>query len=420
MGFCCGASGWVKLLDNAPYGGSWDAEYQPLRFGSFTAAKAVHRSGFVACNSGANIDGHVWEECGDGVAASASPFELLKNRMLLWEQPSTRTMPEECTMASTPAGDVVCQVQFDVADGDTLTPSWYEVTHEYTIGDNIGTHYVDVYGFLDEGMLLLVYAVARVCNCLRSPRRVGRLAHRRDVCKTRVSAAGEDDLLLRWGMSEGVGTTLADSSGAASPVAGTLSSDQLWDAGLVRFTEAADTATSDGAVTPAAANTLSAWVYWDGAWPTTASLLPAAAGIGANGPGTAAAANSMYLIFPSGRPTVDFGSVRMSAEAAMSVGEWHHVVVSQGAGAKSTSTTLYVDGEQVGLTLDNVGGVNEPDATPTIAAATFSLAPVAATSATYTAVWTGIISDARVIGHDMQAGAVSALYEATRKKCVHV
>lgn len=55
--------GWVKLLDSAAYGGTWDAEYDPIRLGSFTKIKAVHRSGYVTCSTSSSVDGNPWQEC---------------------------------------------------------------------------------------------------------------------------------------------------------------------------------------------------------------------------------------------------------------------------------------------------------------------------------------------------------------------
>ena len=78
----CAIAGWVKLLDNAAYGGTWDTEYTTLRGGSFTKLKAVHRSGFVACSTNAVIDGSPWQECTWLRMAACAGFAL--SRTLAW------------------------------------------------------------------------------------------------------------------------------------------------------------------------------------------------------------------------------------------------------------------------------------------------------------------------------------------------
>ena len=359
----CGRAGWVKLLDNAAYGGQWNAPYRPIRPGSFTKAKAVHRSGYISCSQGVPQNANVWNACG------GNRYELLVNDDMV-VGPST-----SCSKVS---NDIICDIPggFDVTQLDTLTPTWHEVTQEYTVSDNHGTHYVDIYGWLDEGA---------------------------------------DDLLLHWSATEGTGTAVADSSGASPPHDGTLSSAELWDAKLIRFEEPADTVTSTS-LTPTGSITLSAWVWWgDAAWPVNSptGALPAAFGFG-TGPGAAGSQGSLYITFPDGQPTIDFGGVVLTAQDAMSTRAWHHVVVSIKAGAsKSSGCVLYLDNQAVSLTLDNVGGVAEPDSAPTFSAGVFSIAPESPNGAPYSAVWKGTMDDVRVVGHAMRAGAVSALYDAT-------
>ena len=313
----------------------------------------------------------------DGGSVSRISWEFAKNGQLIVTQPSGSVLDSRCTKPVTTTGDIVCDVGFDVAVGDQLTPSWFEAYRGTSVSDNHGTHYVDVYGWLDEGI---------------------------------------DDLLLHWPANEGAGTALAD---AAASLPGTLSPAELWADGVLAFGAAGDTATTAGTVVPAATTSMSAWVFWaEKTWPA-GSALPTAFGLGATGPGSSGTGGtSMYLTFPGGRPSVDFGDVRLTASAAMTTQAWHHVVMVQGAGTKSTSVELYLDGELVGVTLTNVLGVASPDAGVTLAPGTFALSPVPPAGAQYSTYWRGSVRDARVVGHAMRGGAVRALYQATRNTYV--
>jgi len=52
-----------------------------------------------------------------------------------------------------------------------------------------------------------------------------------------------------------------------------------------------------------------------------------------------------------GKPDFDFWSCRVIANNAISLGQWHHLVVTKSPGTLSTSTVkIYVDGQAVATT----------------------------------------------------------------------
>lgn len=163
---------WVKLLDNAGFGGTWDAKYTPLVTGSFTKVKAVHRSGYVTCDTDAVVDGNVWNECSDGTGVNYVSFALAKNSELVLAQPSWHQLPPSCTKPTTITGDIVCDINLDIGAGDTLTPTWTEAWLQTSLHDNGGDHYIDLYGWVARTLfqwmrcLVAVACSLWLCVCM--------------------------------------------------------------------------------------------------------------------------------------------------------------------------------------------------------------------------------------------------------------
>jgi hypothetical protein len=133
------------LLRGAQYGGTWDSAngYQPLAYGKFDVLKAVHRSGYIDCSLSRwdNID-IPWNRC------SVYSFELKKNGVFLIEALSADSASEGCSVDTSyhAAGDITCNVPFTLQSGDTLTPTWFEASHQQSTYDNAGTITIDLYG----------------------------------------------------------------------------------------------------------------------------------------------------------------------------------------------------------------------------------------------------------------------------------
>jgi hypothetical protein len=76
-------------------------------------------------------------------------FELKQNGAYVLESPSWGRLPPECATPLTPTGDIVCIKSVTIQQGDRLTPTWFEPSHQSSVGDNDGTIFIDLYGFIE-------------------------------------------------------------------------------------------------------------------------------------------------------------------------------------------------------------------------------------------------------------------------------
>jgi hypothetical protein len=139
--------GWIKMLDNAFYNGeSVPAPFVPLAHGDFTRIKAVRRSGCVGCSKGGQQRGdgldQRWQCCSDSNPA----FELMKADSYIVQQPNWYTLPSQCT-SDGDAGAIICDVSFSIDKDETITPTWFEPSHDVSLHDNHGTVYLDLYAW---------------------------------------------------------------------------------------------------------------------------------------------------------------------------------------------------------------------------------------------------------------------------------
>lgn len=165
------ATQWVKLLDNAYYTGTGENQsvgFAPLTHGSFSKIRAVYRSGYIHCYAThLTRTMYHWQECApfvcDSPYTTALPsgascfgwsscqgysFELEKNGVVELEQTRWCNLPPSCTIPSTVTGDIICDLQLLIQQGDTLRPTWFEErtgtgSHR---SDNGGVIYIDLYG----------------------------------------------------------------------------------------------------------------------------------------------------------------------------------------------------------------------------------------------------------------------------------
>jgi hypothetical protein len=144
----------VLLLSGAQYGGTWDSGtgYVPLAYGTFQKFKAVYKSGFITCDTKEDSQ-YYWQTCGRHPVLGgqiAYSFELKKNSNYVVEQPDWWKLPPECNVPGTPTGDIVCHEALTLAQGDKITPSWYEPSHQISINDNGGIITIDLYGLRND------------------------------------------------------------------------------------------------------------------------------------------------------------------------------------------------------------------------------------------------------------------------------
>ena len=165
-----GVPEWRLLISDAEYtaAGPNTRGYRPaasvLAMGSghgvaVTAIRAVHRSGYVSCDTGVTQDTeYVWEACGDSHATSGAGntrpegFELKLNGEYVLESPDAVNAAASCTKtprsSGVPAGDFVCGVDFTLVPGDVLTPEYYAAGHGVDTSSHGGSHRVDVWGLV--------------------------------------------------------------------------------------------------------------------------------------------------------------------------------------------------------------------------------------------------------------------------------
>jgi len=137
---------WVLLAEGLTYTGTEvSAAASPLHFGEFTVFKAVYRSGpGIACGQGFSSE-YKWQVCNPSLG-NAWSFELKKNDDYVVSQPAWNTLPTECAIPSTPTGDIVCYVRFNLKKGDTLTAGWLEPFRSISTSNNAGSIKIDIYG----------------------------------------------------------------------------------------------------------------------------------------------------------------------------------------------------------------------------------------------------------------------------------
>lgn len=120
-------------------------------------SQAVYRSGYISCGPNSDEEaGFMWNTCMTSESADRFSFELKKNDGFVLEQLTYGVLPPECSNPDPPAltdggiGDIFCSVSFALEDGDTLTPTWYEVSHDAGTSDNHGTLHADIYGYVER------------------------------------------------------------------------------------------------------------------------------------------------------------------------------------------------------------------------------------------------------------------------------
>jgi hypothetical protein len=138
--------GWVKLLDKAERYGNKQKAFKALAGGTFSEMRAVHVSGFVACDCGFSGDGAAqpWQACNPSHGDVYS-WELMKNGAYVVKQSDWGTLPSQCPKPATGKGDLKCTVNWTAKKGDDLVPTWQEPSNNTSVGDNCGTQVIDLW-----------------------------------------------------------------------------------------------------------------------------------------------------------------------------------------------------------------------------------------------------------------------------------
>ncbi|KAK3234778.1 hypothetical protein CYMTET_54975 [Cymbomonas tetramitiformis] len=128
---------WAVLLEGVEADGArGSAALPPLEVGRFRQVAAVWRGGWWGCGREASCGhppspGWPWQACKRNCEGVRRPFsfELLKNGEHVLEQPAWGTLPLQCATPANGTDDIICDVDLIIAEGDTLTVSWYGASH---------------------------------------------------------------------------------------------------------------------------------------------------------------------------------------------------------------------------------------------------------------------------------------------------
>jgi hypothetical protein len=146
-----GKGQWVKLLQNVAYEANTIGNgFEVTTSGLYTRFRASYVSGAIACKDDSNVlkSAHVWQQCIPSVVAKGFSFELKHNGDYLLEQPSEFELPPACIAPNTAAGEIYCNKEQWLEDGDILTPTWYGPSHGTPDAANAtGKIYIDLWGF---------------------------------------------------------------------------------------------------------------------------------------------------------------------------------------------------------------------------------------------------------------------------------
>ncbi len=96
---------------------------------------AVYRSGYITacdrCDYRPKRPWQNWAGCGD----TAFSFELKIGASYVVQQiKSGCAVPPQCQTPAEPDGNIVCKVDFTVAAGDKLVPTWWEASNDLCTG----------------------------------------------------------------------------------------------------------------------------------------------------------------------------------------------------------------------------------------------------------------------------------------------
>jgi hypothetical protein len=137
--------GWTKLLHNAQRYGTSQSSNPALAGGSFTQMRAQHVSGYIACNCGSANSSYPWQACNPS-HGNVWSWEVIVNGSYLIAQSSWSVMPSQCQIPANGTDDIYCSLSYSITTGDSIIPTWYEPSHNTSLGDNCGTQVIHVWG----------------------------------------------------------------------------------------------------------------------------------------------------------------------------------------------------------------------------------------------------------------------------------
>ena len=136
--------GWTRVLKNAERYGDKQAAFKSLADGSFVEMRAVHISGYIACNCGSADVDHPWQACNPSHGDVWS-WELIVAGKYVLQQSSWSVLPTQCKIPTSNKADLLCTVNWSVAKGADIIPTWQEPSNNTSLSDNCGTQVIDLW-----------------------------------------------------------------------------------------------------------------------------------------------------------------------------------------------------------------------------------------------------------------------------------
>lgn len=144
---------WVKLLDDARFGGTYHISQLPLVADvEVLSIRAEHRSGCVACATHSSGCSGAWFGCVEQQAAATIEI-MVNDAFVVGPMPDYRYSAPGCVRpAPTPLSPIICPEgelsPFTVKEGDYLTATWNEASAQVWHSDNDGEVKLDVYALV--------------------------------------------------------------------------------------------------------------------------------------------------------------------------------------------------------------------------------------------------------------------------------
>lgn len=136
--------GWVRVLKGAERYGNKQAAFKSLVDGTFTEVRAVHQSGFIACNCGSANADYPWQACNSNNGDLYS-FELITANKYVVQQTVWSALPTACQKPEQPKGDIFCSANWSVAKNADVIATWQEPSTNTSLSDNCGTQVIDLW-----------------------------------------------------------------------------------------------------------------------------------------------------------------------------------------------------------------------------------------------------------------------------------
>ena len=157
---CSHAGSWVRIVADAQHDGGVASSSVAVTLPSdgvyrVTQVKAVHKSGYITCNTSATTPSFGWGACFPGVTRPDGGvpvfFELMRNADAVITMPSRTEVATGCSPP--PAGlegtgAVVCQTDFTLSNADTVTPTWWDIRTGQDLSLDGGSLTLDLWAYV--------------------------------------------------------------------------------------------------------------------------------------------------------------------------------------------------------------------------------------------------------------------------------